>query len=120
MRQDKGLIFFKLDVGNKLSEIHQRDIDVTHTWKGGLTWKQPNLRVYKKRDSSKNGIPPETGFPPKWDSSRDGIPPETGFLSKRDSSRKKNFPPVSGGIPFREESRFGRNLILGGIPFRLL
>ena len=53
------------------------------------------------RNSSRNGIPPETGFFPKRDSSRNGILPETernssrkgisletGFLPKRDSSRK--------------------------------
>ena len=72
--------------------------------------------------SSRNGIPPETGFLPKQDSSQNGIPPKTGCLLKQVSSqncRKLFFGrhPVSGGIPFWEESRFGRNQALGGIPF---
>ena len=61
------------------------------------------------RNSSQNGIPPKAGFLPKRDSSQNGIPPETGFLPKRDSSRKKKSPPIPGGIPFWEESHFGRN-----------
>ena len=55
----------------------------------------------------------ETGILPRRDSSRNRIPPKTGFLPKRDSSR--NCREI---FVFGEESRFGRNPVSGGIPFR--
>ena len=60
------------------------------------------------RDSPQTGLLPEN-------SSRNGIPPETGFLPKRDSSRN-GIPPKKNILQFWEESWFGRNPISGGIP----
>ena len=61
------------------------------------------------RDSSRNWIPPETGFLLKRDSSQNGIPPKTGFLPKRDSSQmgfllkldssQEEIPPKTGFLP---------------------
>merc|ERR1711911_44647 len=46
-----------------------------------------------------------------------GIPPKLEEIFFWEESRfGRNL--VSGGIPFREESRFGRNPVSGGIPFR--
>ena len=64
------------------------------------------------------GIPPAElllpGIPlvellPKRDSSRNGIPPEMGFLPKREGIFFLGRNTVLGGIPFREESHFGRD-----------
>ena len=86
-----------------------------------------------KRDSSRNRIPPETGYLPKLEGnfffgeeSRFGRNPVSGGIPFREESRSGGISfreesrfgrnPVSGGIPFREESRFGRNPVSGGVP----
>ena len=52
---------------------------------------------------------PSRRTPPRRDSSQNGIPPKTGFLPELEVIF---FP---GGIPFWEESCFGRNPVSGGV-----
>ena len=77
---------------------------------------QEKNRIPPARDPSRRTIPardPSHGTPPRRDSSQNGIPPKRGFLPKLEGD--VFFP---GGIPFWEESCFGRNPVLGGILFR--
>ena len=68
--------------------------------------RDPSLGTPHQRDSSRNGIAPKAGFLPEL---------EGNFFFREEFRFGRNF--VSGGIPFWEESCYGRNPVMGGIPF---